>query len=293
MTYQYERDGQQVGTLTLGKDEYEIVQECYNLIKSELEKWNQISLKHGAITPPYENEVNDLETMIEWGDAELEKLNDRFGFIRVRGISIGSLRYLKAALLYGIKIKEKIISEKRQQNWPETALKFLEPPINKIKKILENINYPPSGFYNELFPDEKSKSNIEWDVFISHASEDKESIAKPLAESLIKKNIKVWYDEFTLKLGDSLRRTIDKGLTNSKYGAVILSKNFFSKEWPQKELDALVAKEINGIKVILPIWHHITKEEVLRFSPILADKLSISTDEGLEKVVTKIIEAIK
>ena len=82
---------------------------------------------------------------------------------------------------------------------------------------------------------------------------------------------RVWYDEFTLKLGDSLRNEIDKGLVLCDYGAVILSPSFFSKEWPQFELDALFALEARDRrKRILPIWHHLTVDEVVSFSPMLA-----------------------
>jgi hypothetical protein len=49
-------------------------------------------------------------------------------------------------------------------------------------------------------------------LFISHASEDKEDFVRPLAETLQQLGVKVWYDEFTLKVGDSLRRKIDSGL---------------------------------------------------------------------------------
>ncbi len=131
-----------------------------------------------------------------------------------------------------------------------------------------------------------------WDVFISHASEDKDAIARPLAEALQKRGFRVWYDEFTLKLGDSLRRTIDRGLRESTYGIVILSKAFFAKEWPQKELDGLFTREKDGKKVILPIWHHLTKEEVETHSPMLAGKLAAKTENGLESVVKDIIEVI-
>jgi hypothetical protein len=62
----------------------------------------------------------------------------------------------------------------------------------------------------------------------------------------------VWLDDCELTLGDSLRRSIDQGLAQSRFGVVILSPNFFAKEWPQKELDALVSREDGGQKVILP-----------------------------------------
>jgi hypothetical protein len=128
-----------------------------------------------------------------------------------------------------------------------------------------------------------------WDVFISHASEDKEEIARPLAEALQQAGLKVWYDEFSLKLGDSLRRSIDQGLRDSKFGLVILSPNFFAKEWTQRELDGLTAREIVGDKVILPVWHKVTFQDVLGYSPVLADKFGVSTDQGLEAVVKRIL----
>ena len=128
-----------------------------------------------------------------------------------------------------------------------------------------------------------------WDVFISHAWTDKEDIARPLAEALRRKGLRVWYDEFTLTLGDSLRRSIDRGLAESRYGVVILSPNFFAKEWPQKELDGLAAREVDSGKVILPVWHNVKWEDVRRFSPTLADKLAVSTAKGIDAVVEEIL----
>jgi formylglycine-generating enzyme required for sulfatase activity len=133
---------------------------------------------------------------------------------------------------------------------------------------------------------------MDWDVFISHAWEDKEDIARPLAEALRQKGLRVWYDEFTLTLGDSLRRSIDRGLAQSRYGVVILSPYFFAKEWPQKELDGLAAREVGSGKVILPVWHNVTWEDVRRFSPMLAGKLAVSTAKGLDAVVEEILRAL-
>jgi hypothetical protein len=132
-----------------------------------------------------------------------------------------------------------------------------------------------------------------WDLFISHASEDKAEVAEPLADMFIERGLKVWYDKYTLTVGDSLRRRIDEGLAKCSYGLVILSKHFFSKEWPQKELDGLVAREDGKAKRILPVWHTITKQEVLGFSPMLADRLAVSTSEGLQRVVEQIMRAVQ
>jgi WD40 repeat protein len=132
-----------------------------------------------------------------------------------------------------------------------------------------------------------------WDVFISHAAEDKEDIARPLAEALVTAGLRVWYDDFTLKLGDSLGRSIDRGLSETRYGIVILSPAFFAKEWPRRELDGLTAREVSAGKLILPVWHHVSRAEVERFSPILADKLSVSTVRGLDYVVGEILHVLK
>lgn len=117
-----------------------------------------------------------------------------------------------------------------------------------------------------------------YDVFISHASEDKADVARPLAELLVKRGLKVWYDEFALTIGDSLRRSIDRGLASSRFGLIILSPDFFRKEWPQAELDGLVSKQrASGGKVILPVWHRVTKDDVLAASPTLADLKALNT----------------
>ena len=121
-------------------------------------------------------------------------------------------------------------------------------------------------------------AQVTYDAFISHASEDKESVARPLAEKLQELGFSIWYDEFQLKVGDSLRRSIDKGLANSRFGIVVLSPDFFAKNWPQYELDGLVAKETTGgNKVILPLWHKVSKDEVMSYSPSLADKVALNT----------------
>ena len=129
-------------------------------------------------------------------------------------------------------------------------------------------------------------------IFISHASEDKKEIALPIALALREHGIDVWLDQYVLTLGDSLMRSIDEGLRNCDYGIVILSKSFFNKEWPQKELAGLVQKEDKGKKVILPIWHKIDKDDVAEYSPILADKVAVKTESGMPNVVNEIIRSI-
>lgn len=117
----------------------------------------------------------------------------------------------------------------------------------------------------------------EYDFFISHAWEDKEAVAKPLADALIAKGAKVWLDKYEMTVGDSLRQSIDDGLVHSRYGIVILSETYFKKFWTGKELNGLFAKQEDGQKVILPVWHNISKDKVKEYSPILADMVALKT----------------
>jgi hypothetical protein len=133
-----------------------------------------------------------------------------------------------------------------------------------------------------------------WDVFISHASEDKKKFVKPLADFLSGLGADIWYDELTLEVGDSLSRSIDKGLASSRFGVVVLSPAFFAKDWPEYELRGLVAKELGREKVILPIWHEVTKEDVLSYSPTLADKMAFSSDKlSVEEIGLRILGVVR
>jgi hypothetical protein len=131
----------------------------------------------------------------------------------------------------------------------------------------------------------------QYDLFISHASEDKEEFVRPLADALQALGVEVWYDEFLLRVGDSLRRSIDKGLGNSRFGVVVLSSAFFAKNWPQYELDGMVARELNGVKVILPIWHRVTKDEVMKFSPTLADRVALNSSiKSIQEIAAELAD---
>jgi hypothetical protein len=133
-----------------------------------------------------------------------------------------------------------------------------------------------------------------YDFFLSHASEDKETIARPLYNALTAAGVTVWSDQAVLKIGDSLRRKIDEGLAKCTYGIVIISPNFLAKEWPQRELDGLVALEVQSGKTkILPIWHEIDRDTLARRSPVLADRVAGKSIEGIDALVKKILAAIE
>jgi len=121
------------------------------------------------------------------------------------------------------------------------------------------------------------RSEEAYDVFVCHASEDKDEFVRPLVAALEKRRLTVWYDEHALRVGDSLRRSIDAGLAKCRFGIVVLSAHFFEKNWPQYELDGLVSKEMTGRKVILPIWHKVSLDEVRSYSPTLADRVALNS----------------
>jgi cold shock CspA family protein len=143
-------------------------------------------------------------------------------------------------------------------------------------------------------------NSMKYDVFISHASEDKADFVHPLAEGLGDIGLSVWYDEFTLRLGDNLTESINNGLSDSTFGLVIISQNYFRKPWPKRELSALISREDTEGKVILPIWYDITKDEVLASFPLIVDKFAIKVDkfagnskEVMTTVIQKILEVVK
>lgn len=133
-----------------------------------------------------------------------------------------------------------------------------------------------------------------YDAFISHAAEDKDDFVRPMANLLSELGADIWYDEFSLRLGMSLSRSIDKGLSNSNYGIIVLSKAFFAKDWTEYELKSLNALEIGKDGVMLPIWHNVNREEVLKYSPYLADKLAVQTSQkSIAEIAIKILDVIR
>jgi hypothetical protein len=133
-----------------------------------------------------------------------------------------------------------------------------------------------------------------YDVFISHASEDKAAFAEPLALALRKWGLNVWFDKFSLRVGDSLRDSIEMGLANSRYGVVVFSPSFLVKNWPKAELNGLFARQMQGKRrVILPIWHEISANEMIKAIPIQADSIALKSSDGVESVARSLVEVIR
>lgn len=165
-------------------------------------------------------------------------------------------------------------------------------PKTQSKKILKNTDSSRrKNLRNELQKKDKKKQ-VKWDLFISYANEDRD-FAIELVNELEKFGLNVWYDNRNLKIGDNLVRKINNGLNNSKFGLVILSENFFLKEWPKRELETMLQINKTETKSILPIWHNITFEKIKSEYPIIASIVGINSSEGVKTIVKEIINVIK
>jgi hypothetical protein len=171
-----------------------------------------------------------------------------------------------------------------------STVRVLPAPLPEVKEA-------PLGSLPGLVRDEPpnvTDDEASYDVFISHASEDKDSVVRALADALATAGLKVWYDEQALRIGDSLRRKIDSGLAKSRVGLVVISPAFIGKGWTNYELEGIVTRSVTGEQILLPIWHEITKQQVIDFSPSLADKVARSTAlHTVEEIAQEIADLLK
>ena len=131
-------------------------------------------------------------------------------------------------------------------------------------------------------------------AFISHDSRDKDPFVRELASTLQKMLCTVWYDEYSLVAGQSLRASIEKGLKECKKCLLVLSPNFIGNEgWTKAEFDSIFTREIlEKQNVIVPVWLGVSKEEVYEYSLRLLDKVGIPATLGVDEVCRRIVRAL-
>lgn len=184
-----------------------------------------------------------------------------------------------------LKEKQKLTKEQESENKKMMALekKLSQQQALNSKAVTQMISN--AGVQNK-----DNLPELEYDFFISHASEDKEDFVRTLYQALNDAGYKVWYDEITLKVGDSLVAEINKGLIKSKFAVVVASEAFIRKNWTRYEFESLVAQEMDsGTKRILPIWHGVSKDQIINFSPNLANKVALNT---ANQSILEIVEAL-
>lgn len=131
-------------------------------------------------------------------------------------------------------------------------------------------------------------------AFLSHDSRDKDGVARPLVGKLSRLLCPVWYDEYSLKVGDSLSESIDRGIRDAPKCILILSPNFLSNPgWGKAEFTAIMNRHIEQGAVILPVWHHVTRDDVYKYSSFLVDIFASNTARGLDRVARDISMVLK
>lgn len=202
------------------------------------------------------------QVFVSLGDATISrKINDN-----------SSLVFTKSVFIYAdaIDVDESSIRELFTQNG--------------LNLIMRDKNYW-TQYANTKIPD----------AFICHDSRDKEKFVRLLAYELSKRLVKVWYDEYSLTIGDSLVDKIDEGLRQCRFGIVIVSENFLTrKKWTNREFRSLITKEVDaGKKIILPIWLGVTRDQVAQYSLDLSDKFAFSSEEEIGVIADKIVAEIR
>ena len=222
---------------------------------------------------------------------KIERSTAELATVQKKRAEISGKIAAKAKSLSSYQERQSREDERERKKISDEQKRLIREREEHERKITSEIQ--SRGETRRIHPYATETQQVSNDFFISHASEDKDSFVRGLAEALRATGATVWYDEFTLKVGDSLRREIDRGLANSRFGVVVLSKHFFSKEWPQRELDGLWSLEVEGAARILPVWHEISKDEVARFSPMLADKIALNTSVlGTDEIADRLYALI-
>jgi len=169
-------------------------------------------------------------------------------------------------------------------------------PENERKKIAEVCR--SKGLYAITRDAEYAMKKSQYEkplAFISHDSRDKDSLVRELALELSKLMCPVWYDEYSLRVGDSLRESIETGLKETQKCVVVLSPNYLANDgWSKAEFDSVFTREmLEKENVILPVWHEVSAQEVYEYSPSLANKVALNSSIGVKELARKLSKVIK
>lgn len=275
----------------------------------------------------YQDNVNRLDKEIADLEAKRAKLNSESASLQAKILSVQK-SITKSTSLSSLQSKqrqianyqndiakknadaaktEKAIADKRKRRLDEYQ-KLQKAQAQEDKKQIEaskrmqqsyerKINDLNARLLNQAMPkailttvsNDVDSDKTEYDVFISHASEDKTDFVDELAAEIEKLGIKAWYDKNNIGWGDSIRERIDEGLRKSKFGIVILSPSYIAegKYWTKVEFNSFYELEAEKGKFILPIWHKLTKKEVSDYSPTISNKNALSTANFTPKEIAE------
>ncbi|MFV0974151.1 toll/interleukin-1 receptor domain-containing protein [Bacillus paranthracis] len=197
--------------------------------------------------------------------------------------------------------KHKTKAAKEQEKQFKTVMKSMETQASTNQEYLSGFSEMTKKL-NEFSKDVKhavqEKELIEFDVFLSHSSLDKDIFVSELSEKLTCKGLKVFEDVKVFKIGQSQTDMMNMGILNSRFVVVFLSENFFQSGWSDYEFKSFLNREINEKRmVILPIWHNVSAEKVQQYNPYLVDKFALNTkkhsiDEMVELINQVVVESM-
>ena len=204
----------------------------------------------------------------------------------------------RAELEWKVASKEKALAT-AQGKWDKEQAAAQKRAIDGLKKQADQaarrFNAPLELEARPLVAAVEANEPVAYDVFLSHASEDKDEIARPLANALTARGFTVWFDELNIRVGQSIRREIERGIREARFGLVIVSEHFMAKQWTQAELDALWGKKLAAKDdSLLPVWHKVTYDEVQQGLPLLAGLHALNTSTmSIERIADLLAKTIK
>ena len=189
-------------------------------------------------------------------------------------------------------VKEQETEDKKRQKAQQKLIDANERKMRSLTQTVKSVQIEQSKI-KQIYPLLNVSSDEAYDVFISHASEDKVPFVDGLVEALLQRGVKVWYDRKVLTWGKSIRQNIDLGLRQSKFAIIVLSEFYIQKYWTQKEFNALFSLGSQLGEFLLPIWHNIRPERAKEFSPMLSDAIAlISSDYTVEEIADMFVEKL-
>ncbi|WP_263832612.1 toll/interleukin-1 receptor domain-containing protein [Sulfurospirillum oryzae] len=174
---------------------------------------------------------------------------------------------------------------------------YIDEVITK-EQIIEIVDHGKIFGFSVIIRDKsyaKEKSELMKPLaFISHDSRDKDTLVRELAQEMYSLACPIWYDEYTLKGGDNLRESIEKGLKEAKKCIVILSKNFIENNgWTKTEFETILVREIyKNENILIPIWHGVSKDDIYEYSPQLLNRLGLNTNKGIKVLAKELVDLI-
>lgn len=246
--------------------------------ESEESKLKRITKKRNITTSDLQRIERYNKNLIKY-EKEITKLME---LIRKNTININKNKE-RLSKEQELEYKKMMKAVKSQTNTNDSYMNKLSEVTDKLNELAIDIKYSA-----------QDKEIIEYDVFLSHSSLDKDVFVSEFSEKLSEKGFKVFEDVKVFKVGQSQTDMMNMGILNSRFGVVFLSANFIQSGWSDYEFKSFLNREINEKKmIILPIWHEVTDDQVRQYNPYLVDKFALKTEEfTMDEIVEHISDVI-